>query len=481
MQVQLGTISKRLNSTKNSTNFTSYTGTLKEQCDIRQPMIEFNFGNTNPCGYNYMYIPDFGRYYYITWEFRGSAHWYAKGQVDVLASAKADIGRSSKYVIRAESEENEDIIDTKYPALLTGSWSYAATSPDFASDPSQGGAFVVGVVGGYTGNSRNTGITYYVLNGGQMQAFMSYMFNDNDMPNSSHWDDFKWYIDFTSTSQNLPWKLMVNPFQYVTSCIWLPFTPAASWVSTVKFAWFLTDVTGHIPDSATNHKIYSVDCSALVTPPAGKKKWEMAEPYSEYYINVPFCGLTKVPAIELLTGNHIIGVQYIVDIRTGAAYAEISGGMSTFAKLTCQMGIPMPLGGAKLDYAGIASGAVQTLASLGSTVGLAASGNPMAVLSGLSTIRNGVSTALEFAKPQVTTAGSAGSCAGLGDAIIVWRKTLDTADKDPSEFGYPLCKTKTISSLSGFIQCSDGDLECSLTGDEMQEIAKYLTEGFFYE
>lgn len=483
MQIQLGYIQKRVNSTKNSTSFTSFTGTLKESCTVLEPTIEFNFGNAPPTGYNYMYIPDFRRFYWVTWEFRGSAHWYAHGKVDVLASAKGEIGTASKYILRCASEENENIIDTKYPALITADWDYAATNPSFATDPAQGGTFVLGVVGGNMSNIRTTGISYYALSGGEMQGLMTFMFNDYNMPNGSNWLDFTWDIDFTSTAQNLPWKLMVNPFQYITSCVWLPFSVNAAWAATIKFAWFASNTTGHIPDSATQHLTFSVDCTALVTPSGGKKKWEYSEPYSTYYINVPFIGMVKVPAVEIINSGHNyhIGVSYIVDVRTGAAFVELTGALSTFAKIACQVGIPVPLGGAKLDYAGIASGVINTISSLGATIGAAATGNPMAILSGLSTVRNGVSTALEFAQPVVSTSGSAGACAGLGDAIIVYRKTLDTTEKNPTEFGYPLCKTKTIASLSGFVQCADGDLDSALTDQEQLEIAKYLTEGFFYE
>ncbi|MCR3573701.1 hypothetical protein K0B56_22110, partial [Salmonella enterica subsp. enterica serovar Give] len=221
MQIQLGSIRKRVNSTKNDANFSTFNGTLKENCSIIDPVIEFNFGNASPTGYNYMYIPDFRRFYFLTWEFRGSAHWYARGKVDVLASAKGEIGTASKYVLRSSAEEDENIIDTKYPATVEGDYDYAtAALTGFADDPQAGGAYVIGVAGGNTGSAGETGITYYALTPSAMHSVMMYMFNDNDMPNNSDWHDFKWYIDFTSTSQNLPWKLLVNPLQYITSAIW---------------------------------------------------------------------------------------------------------------------------------------------------------------------------------------------------------------------------------------------------------------------
>lgn len=40
------------------------TGTLKQECSISNPVFMIN--DENPTGYNYAYIPEFNRYYYIS-------------------------------------------------------------------------------------------------------------------------------------------------------------------------------------------------------------------------------------------------------------------------------------------------------------------------------------------------------------------------------------------------------------------------------
>ena len=40
------------------------TGTLKQECSILNPV--FMIEDENPTGYNYAYIPEFGRYYFIS-------------------------------------------------------------------------------------------------------------------------------------------------------------------------------------------------------------------------------------------------------------------------------------------------------------------------------------------------------------------------------------------------------------------------------
>ena len=47
--------------------------------------------------------------------------------------------------------------------------------------------------------------------------------------------------------------------------------------------------------------------------------------------------------------------------------------------------------------------------------------------------------------------------------------------------GRPLCKTKQINTLSGFIKCANSAIETGLTADENNAIVSFLDGGFFYE
>jgi len=54
-------------------------------------------------------------------------------------------------------------------------------------------------------------------------------------------------------------------------------------------------------------------------------------------------------------------------------------------------------------------------------------------------------------------------------------------DESNQDRGRPLCKVRTISSLSGYIMVSDADIEISAMEAEQQEIRGYMEGGFFYE
>ena len=72
----------------------------------------------NPLDYNYVYIYDFKRYYFVrswTWIL---GRWECSCEVDVLTSFRTEIGNCSAYVLRSASQYDAMIIDTKYPTKI---------------------------------------------------------------------------------------------------------------------------------------------------------------------------------------------------------------------------------------------------------------------------------------------------------------------------------------------------------------------------
>ena len=121
MNVTFYNFSKRRNSTKRPSGGTSYTCLLKEDTSTARPSIaiKWNGSSSAPAGFNYCYIPDFGRYYWVnSWTY-SERQWIAACSVDVLATYKTEIGGSSKYVLRAASDYDPEVIDTLYTPNLT--------------------------------------------------------------------------------------------------------------------------------------------------------------------------------------------------------------------------------------------------------------------------------------------------------------------------------------------------------------------------
>lgn len=97
---------------KTLTNALTKSGTLKENCDILNPSILFNF---NPVAYNYAYIADFGRYYYVDKPINeGAALWRVDLSVDVLMSWKDQILSSKCICAKSSNDYNLNLNDPNY-------------------------------------------------------------------------------------------------------------------------------------------------------------------------------------------------------------------------------------------------------------------------------------------------------------------------------------------------------------------------------
>ena len=117
---------KRVNSTKVpalSTGDFAVMVELKEVTNLFTPTLiitrdvfhDSQDNLINPMEYNYVYLADFGRYYFVrSWSWV-LGRWECDLEVDVLASFKTQIGNTTAYVMRSFSNADPDIIDTKYP------------------------------------------------------------------------------------------------------------------------------------------------------------------------------------------------------------------------------------------------------------------------------------------------------------------------------------------------------------------------------
>lgn len=90
---------------KNLINGSTLEGTLRDKTEYINPVILFEF---DPTDYNYLYIPDFKRYYFITHiESMRNDLWYVSCSVDVLESFKDDILNLKGIIDKNEYRGNQ--------------------------------------------------------------------------------------------------------------------------------------------------------------------------------------------------------------------------------------------------------------------------------------------------------------------------------------------------------------------------------------
>lgn len=82
---------------------------------------------------------------------------------------------------------------------------------------------------------------------------------------------------------------------------------------------------------------------------------------------------------------------------------------------------------------------------------------------------------------QLQTSGTNGSIAQYTVHPYFVQKWRIVADDDNTQKGRPLCQVKTLNTLSGFIMIDTPDISLPCMEPERQQIASFMTGGFFFE
>lgn len=475
MNATFYTFSKRHNSTKQPTGGSSYTILLKDACSVSNPTIALKWpGSGDPTAFNMCYIQTFGRYYWIdNWTY-SERQWIASCSVDVLASFKDDIGSASKYVLRSASDKNVHVLDTIYPALTPPTVTkYSVSLQDWAESgytSYANGSFVVGIVG--EGNTfASGGIVYVQMTPAQFETMITNCF----IVSYNEWASMGATSDFGTAlklfGQNLL-KSVNNPFNYINSVKWFPFSFITGSAAVVHLGRINTTAGCNpltYPVLATNaHITFAADTDEF--------DWEKIEPYCTYRAVIPPFGSFMLDSRQVGLGG---GADIFVwtDAISGMANMQITanGSTETLVMASAQVGVPIEIGGIQADMiSSIGAGAAVAQAAAAAVSGGLSLGLASSALAS-------VASAVGDGWFDVKQSGCAGGLACVTDDKAIFVTKYQHAPQDPTEMGYPLCDIKTISSLSGYVQCADGELETAARPDEYRQIQQFLTGGFFYE
>ncbi len=107
---------------------------MKEQTDAFRPSFRIA-SSSNLSGYNYAYIPRYGRYYFIeSVEATPNGYWVFTCRCDVLMSFKTAILALQGTITRSESIFNAYLNDPEYKALAYRKCVTKAFPEEIASD-----------------------------------------------------------------------------------------------------------------------------------------------------------------------------------------------------------------------------------------------------------------------------------------------------------------------------------------------------------
>lgn len=375
---------KKINSTKQPVAAASditLSVELKEITNLFTPSLiisadTFMSGGqiVNPMKYNYCYLPDFERYYFVrSWSWI-LGRWECSLEVDVMSTFKTQIGNTTAFILRAASQYDPDIIDTKYPCsmdiagalqtkvLFSGGnpWNVNIKNANITS-----GFYVISVVNSDV--SAVGGVSHYALSAAVMQELMNKLFSAPTWMN----------ITDANISTDMQ-KMLFNPMQYITSCMWIPAglnTTGMSTTNTLPLGWWsLTLSGGFYRIEASNSYIEITRQTALPYHPqydASKRRWLQLSPYSTFALYFPPFGFIPLDSTKLYLCD-TVDIKVRVDIITGrgtlyigstysAGGVQYAGGL-TYASVS-QVGVPVSIAQMSVSWDMLSSASTWALAA----------------------------------------------------------------------------------------------------------------------
>ena len=452
-----GTFAKKENSTKQPSysSWASFDVTLKGGASLTRPIISLSAAFSTVSGFNYAVM--LNRFYWIreiTMERSGLC--IMQLEIDTLATYKTDIGSASLYVLRAASSSNGQIKDNMYPALSVPSLDYQSIAQSFPDY--EDGYYIINALG-----TTNNATTLYQMDFDTFRKVINSLFSQAANAQSIG-------SDFAQAVVNS----MFNPIDYINWAAWTPQPFTGNSAATMYLGrWSYTAGTGDVLEVIKDTIINVSGSISIPKHPQAATRGEFLNfyPYTEYILNLQPYGMIPIDPKRV---NHLNTLNYYekIDAQSGLATLEIKDENtgSVLNNITCKYLVDIPIGAA--------ADGKELLSSIVSGAAALITGNPAA---GIAAGSAAIGSAVDFLSPQARSIGAQGSIAAFKCYQGFLSIFHQLAPEDNAHNGRPLCDVRTISTLSGFIQVQDGDVEAAAPLPELLTIKRYLESGFFYE
>lgn len=484
---------------------------IKDTCSITSPVLTLDSVALN---YNYAYIPDFKRYYWIQRvevAYNNLYNFYLV--VDAMASWQNAIKAKTKYILRSADSSYYNLFIKDDTWVHSEKPSYSVTDVGSIADyPQSGdGEYIISVVNNDSSETINPSSKCYMLHPSQLKTLFTILY-DLDNYSNFNWDDL------TAT--------YFNPAQYITDVRWYPL--AATSISTensiiLDVGWFNTASDLGTGVSVTPVTKYGVTETNTFTLPAASDWTDLSSEWTTYNLYVPGCGMVEIDPI--FSGETITCTLYI-DFNTGEVFAKgVTSGGSLVYQTNGMLGsdVQMNQVSGNIDFSRLGSNFVTTAATLG--LGVASTGGASAVSDTVSSyltsigmsmgaaysgteyastlnemsqqyLNSAINSGKEVASsiknvitqtvlnPTVASKGSDGARYTIINQhnYLLFKRKFSHLNNDCIAASGALChKNVKLENLTGYTVVANGNIECQATIEEKNTICQMLQGGFYAE
>ena len=456
--------SKRKNSTKTplDSSGTVVDVALKESTSIEAPVFRLTSND-----FTINYVKAFGAYYFVNDIVSiDKAHIEIYCEKDVLATYKTEIGSYNAFILRASSDYDLEVYDPLISQQVAPVELYLDSSYDELVAPLPGsgtdsaGVYIVRVAG------RN-GINTFAMTKALLNSIMDFAFTDSN---------FQDIIDDLVVTE------LFNPFHYILDVRFLPLTSAArteillrATQKRVWLGWYDTRVDSYCidPGEISIGPVYydTVD----ITPGRFFNDFRDYDArWVKAYLFIPGIGQVEISPQHL---RYPMRIEWAVDLMSGHIIAKLltntQEGQSTIATYQGSIGCPYQIGQVTGDLGQIVQTAALTAAGLatGGAAGLTAAG------------MTAMSNAPGFLQPDTNIMGNMADMMTyrVYPNVVLSRHIMHAKVIPTSTHGRPLYEYRTISSLSGYVQCDNATVPIAGESRDKDAVNGYLNGGFYYE
>lgn len=451
MTLKTWSFSKKKNSTAQPTGQSrDYNVYMKENTSIENPVFILGTGITADISYcqwsgNYYFVDDIVLISADQVELHCS--------IDVLATHKTAIGNYTGFVERSSAAHNSYIFDSAMSAQQRIVSSAVSTQALWTID--QVGCYVVRVVGE---GDAPTGISSYVMTTSELSDLLDFMFDDTN---------------FSQELQDVIVKTFFNPFQYLVSVMWFPFSKSdiAGSSHTMHLGWW--DV-GEFKRISSYFYFDTFDLTKPTNYYSGDYRAYHPN-FTEFSAFIP--GIGKVDLDPIILSHEKLNISCAIDWVTGnitcrLRYMDSSDNMKgDIATYSGQIGVSVPVGQINNMSEGMTGGSVLERVAGGTFQAVAE-----AVTGGVSAIPNALS-------PSPSILGNAGNRANItsNPRMMLSIINFGCGEFPNTVYGRPLCAIRQVSTLPGFIKMQAASVALAAPDTEIEKVNNYLNSGFYYE